>query len=556
MTTTPSDNPLPADAAAARVRSRRDVLILVAVCACLFGIQLGSIALADPEESRSALVTQDILDNGRWVAPEADGEVYSKPPTFFWLSAIAMKITGDVELSGRLVAAIAGLVAVLVTYAFARSLFGPTAGLVAGLMLATAGEFLFLARWYRMEMPLTAAVWASMWWFWRAERKRQADPSTHRRVGWIGFYVFAGVATLLKGPLGLFLPAVVVGAYLLLSRQARRLRDPFNLPGLGVFLLIAVPLYVVMGSNNTEHTTRFFIRENIMRYFSTTEFSHSFPGILYVGILLAGMLPWTIYLPGAFIRLFPWRWRQRMDRPGVLFCWIAVLLPLCFFAFSNTKLPSYILPCFPPLAVLIGGLVGAWMTSTAPDRLLAHGRRALLAIVLILPLGLIGIEGMLGNLDMWIALPVAAAIIAAGVMVMTARRGQRRATVWTAIGAVVVFELFALGHTAPVAVGQISTRSLVALIPPGSDAPVGFWANRKLSFLLYSESKNFIDFKDYQGYGLTRLVDLMTSDKQAYCLVTDAKRLASLRAACPLPLTILGQAGECWLVTNRPPNTP
>jgi len=372
-----------------------------------------------------------------------------------------------------------------------------------------------------------------------------------RLAGWIGFYVFAGVATLLKGPLGLFLPAVVVGAYLILSRPARRLRDPFNLPGLGVFLLIAVPLYVVMGTNNPSHTGRFFLRENLMRYFSTTEFSHSFPGILYVGILLAGLLPWTIYLPGAFVRLFPWRWRRRMDAPGVLFCWIAVLLPLCFFAFSNTKLPSYILPCFPPLAVLIGGLLGTWMTSDAPDRLLAHGRRALLVMILILPLALIGAEAILGNLDMWIALPVAAAIIAASVMILAARRGQRRTTVWAAVAAIVIFELFALGHTAPAGFNRISTRSLVALMPPGSEAPVGFWANRKLSFMLYSESKEFIDFKDRQ-YGLTELVDLLTSDQQAYCLVTGVERLASLREACPLPLTILGQAGECWLVTNRP----
>ena len=555
MTVSPDQSSLP-KADANRSHTRRDVLILIAVCAGLFGLQLASLPLADPEESRSALVGQDIVDNGRWLAPEADGEVYSKPPPFFWLAAVIMKATGDVELSGRLVAAIAGLAAVLVTYAFARSAFGPTAGLVAGLVLATAGEFLFLARWYRMEMPLTAAIWASMWCFWRAEQRRREDPTVSRRAGWIGFYAFAGVATLLKGPVGLFLPAVVVGAYLVLSRQIRRLRDPFNLLGLGVFVLIATPLYVAMAMNNPGHTGSFFLKENLMRYFISGAFTHRFPGVLYVGILLAGLLPWTVYLPGAFIRLFPWRWRRRTDEPALLFCWLAALLPLLFFAFSSTKIPSYILPCFPPLAVLIGGLLGRWMTSDKPDRLLVHGRRALLAMVLIKALLPLGIEAALGNLDMWIALPIAAAIIAAGMMIMATRRGRRQTVVWVAVAAVVVVELFTLGHTAPAGFEQMSTKSLAARVPAGSDATVCFWANRKLSFLLYSDSSDFAAFKERQPHGLTQLVDLMTSAEDVYCLVTGEKRLISLRAACPLPLTILGQAGECWLVTNRPPVAP
>ena len=67
-----------------------------------------------------------------------------------------------------------------------------------------------MARWYRMDMPFAAAMWAAIWWFWRAEERRTGPDGKPDRAGWVGFYAFCGLATLMKGPLGLALPVLVL----------------------------------------------------------------------------------------------------------------------------------------------------------------------------------------------------------------------------------------------------------------------------------------------------------------------------------------------------------
>jgi len=149
------------------------VALLTGVCGVLFLTYAWRLPLADPEESRCALIVREMMEGGDWIVPHLEGRVYvDKPAPFFWLAALGWKLTGNAELGGRLVAALGGFGAVLATYAIGRRLFGGRAGLLAGLVLATAGEFLFMARWYRMDMPFAAAMWAAVWWFWRGETKR------------------------------------------------------------------------------------------------------------------------------------------------------------------------------------------------------------------------------------------------------------------------------------------------------------------------------------------------------------------------------------------------
>jgi len=199
------------------------LLLLLILCGVLFLLGAWSLPLADPEEARCALIVRQMARSGHWIVPYFDGHVYyDKPAPFFWLAAAGWKLTGSAELSGRLVSAVAGLLGVLASYALTRRLFGSLAGLLAGVILATSGEFLFLARWYRMDMPFVAAMWAALWWFWRCQSGPEGtDNKGVRRRKWLGFYAFCAIATLFKGPAGLVLPVMVVATYLLLSERPR-----------------------------------------------------------------------------------------------------------------------------------------------------------------------------------------------------------------------------------------------------------------------------------------------------------------------------------------------
>jgi len=529
------------------------VLFLVLVCAVLFLTRTARLPLADPEESRCALIVREMLQTGRWITPHLNGKPYfDKPAPFFWLAAAGQYLTGSAELGGRLVPAVSGLLAVLVTYAFGRRLFGPTAGLVGALVLATSGEFLFMARWYRMDMPFAAAMWAAVWWFYRTAcgpAGQVREPT--RRYGPIGFYLFAALATLFKGPAGLGLPLLILLVWFGLTGRWRYIITLLHPLGIAVYVLIAAPWYLAVCVRQPDYAYEFFVRQNLLRYAGGGDFGHSWPGILYVPVLLAGLLPWTIYLPGAIIRHFPRRWRQvRQADEGVTLLWVAAIIITVFFAFSSTKLVSYVLPAFAPLAVLIGGFVGDWMHSRKPDRLMRLGAGALGATCLVLPVVLVGIEVWLGGIDTWIVLPAALGSVAA-LSLRAAAKTLRPVRVF-AWGFAAVFGtlLFLLIHTAPVAYERLSTRSLVGYIPSGYRGRYVYcWPGKKLSFIYYA-APIVGGRKWIRSVDLPYLCRQLAGEQDVYCLIIGDESIEKLRSQCPKAVCVLGRSGEDRLVTN------
>jgi len=530
--------------------------LLILLCGVLFVPRTLSLPLADPQEARCALIVRHMFSRGEFVVPYLNGQAYyDKPAPYFWLAALGWKLTGSAELGGRLVSVASGLLAVLITYAFGRRLFGPRAGLLAAVVLATSGEFFFFARWYRMDMPFVAAMWAALWWFWRSQRKQAEQPSKKLR-GLMGFYAFCGVATLFKGPAGLLLPALVVAAYLLLSEQPKRFFGLFHPAGITLYLLIAAPWYVAISLSEPGYAYEFFIRQNLVRYGGFALGRHALPGVIYIPVLLAGLLPWTIYLPGACTRYFPRRWRRRNARPELLFLWSAALVPLAFFMFSKTTLANYILPVFPPLAVMIGAILANWIVSHKPDKLMKLGAQALTVAVLAVPLLPVAAEIHLANIDPWIAIPVGASVVALLAMRESLRHAKRGQFVGWAIAAVVVTYAFLIGHTAPTAYERMSTRSLAMLVDPAeaSTATLCYWNGQAESFAFYTGRSDVRKFGRSHPGDIKTLVGLLDSNRRTYCLVRGRDGLDELEKACACRPVVIAGNRRRWLVTNCKPD--
>jgi len=579
----------------------RHILLLSVVSLSLFLVNGHVLPLADPEESRCALIVRDMTDRGHWRVANLDGEPYlDKPATFFWLAAGARRLTGDDEFAGRLVAGLSGWLAVLATYGLASRVFrNPLAGLLAGLMLATCGEFLFLARWYRMDLPFTAAMLGALWWFWRGEDRgagvSPARPAgilparggeagltpyndqpngTHNagetpaprrgrdaRVTWLGFYAFAAVATALKGPAGLVLPAMVVFAHLLLTRQARRVVEFFSPLGLLVFVLLASGPFVAAASASPDFLGEFFSRQNISRFTGSGNLGHNWPGVLYVPLVLGAMLPWTVYVPGAFARLFPFwpgRWRNREQHGGLVFLWTATLLPLIFFSFSGTKLVGYVLPVFPPLAALLGGLVAGWVVKPkhGHDKLLQTGAWALLiTMAILLPALTITAEMVLRpGFPLGGSLPVGMILLCVICAAVALQIGNRVWFIGGAMTGVVAVWLYMILVVAPVGYERISARSLAAALPPGTTPDqLCTWAGEKFSFIYYANAETVQRYRRTKDDSdLARLVERFQGPEPVYCLVTKREHLDTLQTAAHGHAHVIAQTGNSWLLSNKP----
>lgn len=348
--TSPSD-------ATARAPWRRDLLLLALGFGLLFGFRLGRYPLANPDEGRNAEISREMAARGDWVTPQLNGVNYfEKPPLMYWVVAGSLKVLGPGEWAVRAAPALFGLGGVLLTYAAARRLHGREAGVAAAIVLGTALLYFGLARFLVLDMAVSVLMSATLYCFILGVREA---PGLRRRGLFSGLYAGAALATLTKGLIGFLLTGAVMFFWLLLFNQWRRLR-PLYLPmGVLLFLGIAAPWHLLAAAHNPTWAHRYFLFEHWAR-FTTTAASRPGPWWYFFPIILLGLFPWTGFLWAALRSALRGGWAARKANADswYLVTWAAFIF--LFFSKSQSKLPSYILPVFPPLAVLIG----AWLAQS------------------------------------------------------------------------------------------------------------------------------------------------------------------------------------------------
>jgi 4-amino-4-deoxy-L-arabinose transferase-like glycosyltransferase len=160
--------------------------------------------------------------------------------------------------------------------------------------------------------------------------------------------VFLGLGTLAKGPLGLLLPALVILSFSAVSRDLRPVRLALHPAGFVLLLAVAAPWYAAVYADQGRHFVDVFLLNHNVARFTSTVHNHPGPVVYYLPVFLLGLFPWSgLTLPAVFGA------RPRLDRVDLfLMCWL--LVPLAFFSLAGSKLPGYVLPCLPPLALLMG----------------------------------------------------------------------------------------------------------------------------------------------------------------------------------------------------------
>ncbi|HEY5543974.1 MAG TPA: phospholipid carrier-dependent glycosyltransferase [Candidatus Binatia bacterium] len=314
-----------------------------AVIAILF-YQLGAAALFEPDEGRNAEKAREILVLDDWVTPHENfHSVLDKPIFFYWLIALAYSLFGVSEWAARLPSALAALACIALVYRFAQLRWGRWAALWSALILVTSFQFFVLARVVILDMTLTFFLTLALCSFYEAAHTESAK---RRRIASIAMYLALAGATLIKGLIGVAVPGMVIFAYLLVRKQWAVLRRIDLIPGAVLFLAIVLPWYLIAEARNPGYLYYYFWEEHFGR-FATTGFDRAQPWYYFIGVGSIGFFPWSLLLPLAVNNT----WQQKLDNKTLyLILWI--ILPFLFFSVSKSKLPHYILPIFPPLAML------------------------------------------------------------------------------------------------------------------------------------------------------------------------------------------------------------
>lgn len=353
------------------------ILWLLLIGWLAFFWNLGSTGLIDETEPLFAEAARQMTITGDWITPFFNGETrFDKPPLIYWLMAIAYQIIGVNEWAVRLPSAIAAIGLVSLGFYTLQKLgareasrkvsgFDRRRWLTAGLgsaLMALNPETIVWARTGVSDMLLTGCMGSALLSFFLG----YAQPSkpTVQARWYLAFYVLIAAAILAKGPVGIVLPGLVIGLFLLyLGNALEVLREMRVFLGGLLVVAIALPWYIlVIWRNGDAYINSFFGYHNLERFTGVVN-NHSAPWYFYFLVVLLGFAPWSIYLPSAIARLQFWQrshWRSspRSTHLGLfaLFWFVGIF---GFFTIAVTKLPSYVLPLMPAAAILVALLFSA-----------------------------------------------------------------------------------------------------------------------------------------------------------------------------------------------------
>jgi 4-amino-4-deoxy-L-arabinose transferase-like glycosyltransferase len=333
--------------------------LLTLIFGALLAWKLGSAPLANPDEGRYAEIPREMLAGGDFVTPRLDGVPYfEKPPLMYWAVAACEKVLGPSEWSLRLAPSAFALAGILMAYAAGRRIYGRDAGLWSAIVLGTSLLYLALSRLLLLDMAVSVLMSATLFCFILAVRE---PPGGTRMMLYYGLYASAALATLAKGFIGFLLTGAVMLLWLVLFRQWRRLLPMHLLGGVVVFLAIAAPWHLLASQRNTGWAHFYIIYEHWERY-TNPGHARTSPFWIFAPIVLLGLFPWTGFLWDALRDGLAGGWGSRSQNAEAWFfaAWAAFIF--LFFSASQSKLIPYILPVFPPLAVLIG----RWLAATLP----------------------------------------------------------------------------------------------------------------------------------------------------------------------------------------------
>ena len=337
--------------------------LLCLVCVAVLLVNLGRADFFEPDEGRNAEKAREILLLNDWVTPHENFlPVLDKPMFFYWLVALSYKIFGIAEWSARLPSTVFALGCLFLVYHFARQWWGSWAAMWSVLILLTSVEFFLLARIVILDTTLTFCVTLALCSFYSVLHTKNEKA---KRIHCLLLYGALGIGTLVKGLIGLIIPGMVGFVYLLVSNKWSTLRGLYLLPGALLFFVIIAPWYFWVDVRNPGYLRYYFWDEHVTRYL-TEEFKREESWFYFFMVLAAGFLPWTLFLP--FVAKDLW---QRLDDKNIfLILW--VVLPFLFFSFSSSKLPQYLLPIYPALAILSGQTIASLFNKPNSDRRLLY----------------------------------------------------------------------------------------------------------------------------------------------------------------------------------------
>ena len=337
----------------------------------IFFHNIGTYSLMDVDETRYVAMSRDMFNTKDFLTLYLNGQYFfEKPPLYFWQECLSFALWGGKvnEWTARFPVALLGFIFSFVVYFTSRKRVSRRFGVFTSLILATSLEFIMLAKYAILDIVLTFYVGLALVCYFQVYFCQE----NHKKFYWWAFYFFTGLAVMAKGIPGIAIPFGTVFFTSIMAKKFKEIFKPlYIIPGAIIFLLIVLPWHIIMFKKyDPLFYNEYIIKHHLHRFLNTAnnEIGRKQPFYYYFLVVLWGFIPWIFSMIAVFVdKIKNWGNLHYVEKvrnfdfasmdnvhKALALCWVTVIWIMFFFSSSSTKLATYILPIYYPLAIIVG----------------------------------------------------------------------------------------------------------------------------------------------------------------------------------------------------------